>query len=237
MKKIVVIMPAYNAEKNIERVFHRIPDEALKKIKEIIVINDGSRDNTKHIVEKLADKYPIKLINHEKNLGYGAAQKTGYDQAKKDGAYVVVMLHSDGQYAPEIILEMIKPIEEGKADVVGGSRYLGGSMLAGGMPMHRYIGNVFLTKIENLVFGANLHSYHSGYKAYSKNALSLIDYRKYSNEFYFDSEMLVGAIRNNLKIVEISIPTSYAGEVSYLNPIKYGFGVLKVIIKYILKKI
>lgn len=233
----MVMMPAYNASGTIASVFERIPDATLKRITEFIVVDDGSTDATARIAEELKQKYPIKLLRHEKNMGYGAAQKTGYNQAKEDNADITVMLHSDGQYAPELLLEMIEPIENGEADVVGGSRSLGGSMLEGGMPIYKYAGNVLLTKLENLVFKANLHSYHSGYKAYSKKALELIPYEKYSNEYYFDSEMLVGAIRNKLKIAEIPIPTRYAGEKSYLNPIKYGIGILKVISKYLKNEI
>lgn len=236
--KIVVIMPAYNAEKTIGDVFKRVPKDAYKRIFEFIVINDGSEDDTENVVKNLKKKYKkIKLVNHEHNKGYGRAQKTGYREALKDGADIAVLLHSDGQYAPELLLEMIKPIEEGEADIVGGSRMLGGKALEGNMPLVRYYGNIFLTKLENFVFRMNLTSYHDGYKAYSRKALEEIPFEKYSNDFYFDSEMLVGAKRKNLKIVEIPIPTRYAGEKSYLNPIKYGFGVLGVIFKYIIRRI
>ncbi len=236
-KKIIVVMPAYNAEKTICSVFERVPKDALEKISEFIVVNDGSKDKTEETVKKLMNEYKIKLINHEKNRGYGGAQKTGYKGALRNGADIAVLLHSDGQYAPELLCDMVKPIEEGNADVVGGSRILGGKALEGGMPIIRYIGNIFLTKLENFVFHMNLTEYHSGYKVYSRYALESIPFEEYSNNFYFDSEMLVGAKRNNLKIVEIPIPTRYAGEKSYLNPIKYGFGVLGVIFRYLTGKI
>ena len=231
--KIVVIIPAYNAETTLESVFERIPKGAFKRIKRFIIVNDGSKDKTKLIVKKLMKRYPITLINHTNNRGYGGAQKTAYDEAKRIGADITVMLHADGQYAPELLLSMIEPIEKGKCDVVGGSRILGGEALSGGMPIMRYIGNRFLTWLENLVFRMRITEFHSGYKAYSRHALELIPYRKYSNTFYFDSEMLIGAKRNYLKIVEIPIPTRHAGEKSYLNPIKYGLGVLKVIFRYL----
>lgn len=232
-KRIIIVMPAYNAEKTIESVFRRVPKAALAKISEFMVVNDGSSDNTEEVVRKLINKYKIKLINHEKNKGYGGAQKTGFKKALEDGADIVVLLHSDGQYAPELLLEMIQPIEEGKADIVGGSRLLGGKALEGGMPLIRYIGNIFLTFLQNIVFMANLHTYHSGYKVYSRYALEKIPFKNYSNEFYFDTEMLIGALRNKLSIVEIPIPTRYDNEKSYLNPIKYGFGVLSVILRYL----
>lgn len=235
--KIVVFMPAYNASSTIESVFQRIHAEAFKKIDKFIIVDDGSTDNTAETIKKLMARYRIKLVQHDANQGYGAAQKTGWDECKKEGADIAVMLHSDGQYAPELLLEMIKPIEDGKADVVGGSRCLGGNMLDGGMPIYKYIGNMILTRLENTMFRANLHCYHSGYKAYSKKALEVINYNTYSDYYIFDSEMLVGALRNKLRIAEVPIPTRYAGEISRLDPIKYGIGILKVMWRYLKKEI
>ena len=235
--KIIVVMPAYNAGKTLCEVFERIPNYAYKMVSEIIIVNDGSQDHTERLVSSfLMKKYPkIKLINHEMNKGYGAAQKTGYKEALKDGAEAVVLLHSDGQYAPELLLEMTVPIYNG-ADVVGGSRLLGGEMKKN-MPLIRYYGNRFLTKLENIIFNMNITTYHCGYKAYSRKALEKIPFEKYSDNFWFDSEMMIGAKRNNLQIVEIPIPTRYAEEKSYLNPIPYGIGVLGVIIKYLTREI
>lgn len=238
-KKVIVVMPAYNASKTIDSVFQRVPKEAFDRISEFIVVNDGSKDSTVDVVGKLIKKYKkIKLINHEKNRGYGGAQKTGFRQALLNDADIVVLLHSDGQYAPEIIQNMIKPIEEDGADIVGGSRLLGGKSLEGGMPLHKYLGNIFLTSLENFVFRANIHSYHSGYKVYSRKALEKIPFEKYSNEFYFDSEMLIGAIRNKFRVVDVPIPTRYGKDnVSYLNSFKYGFDVLNLIFRYLTGKI
>ncbi|MFH1054962.1 MAG: glycosyltransferase family 2 protein [Candidatus Altiarchaeota archaeon] len=235
--KIAVVMPAYNAGKTIEGVFERLPRESLDRISQFIVVDDGSRDDTAEKAEKLSKSYNIKLLKHNPNRGYGAAQKTGYTQALKDGTDIAVLLHSDGQYAPELILEMIRPIEEDRADVVGGSRILGGKTLEGGMPLVRYVGNRFLSILENIVFGLNLTTYHSGYKAYSRKALENIPFQKYSDKFHFDSEMLVGCKRASLRVSEIPIPTRYAGEKSYLNPIPYGFSVLGVILRYLTGKI
>lgn len=231
-------MPAYNAEKTIESVFARVPKKALDKISEFIVVNDGSTDETEKIIKKLKKEYKkIKLINHQKNRGYGGAQKTGFKEALKDGADIIVLLHSDGQYAPELLLEMIKPIETGEADVVGGSRMLGGKALEGKMPIVKYIGNKFLTKLQNFVFRANVYSYHSGYKVYSRRTLEMIPFETYTNHFHFDSEMLVGGIRRNLKIIDLPIPTSYRDETSHLNPITYGFAILGLIFRYLMRKI
>jgi len=237
MAKIEVVMPAYNAAKTIASVFERLPQQAVSSIEKFIVIDDGSKDDTGEVVKALSKKYSIELLVHEKNRGYGAAQKTGYNKAMQDGADIVVLLHSDGQYAPELILEMIAPIRDGRADIVGGSRILGGKAKEGGMPFIRYWGNRFLTLIENIVFGLNVTTYHSGYKVYSGKALAKIDYRRYSDNFYFDSEMYVGAKRNGLRIAEVPIPTRYAGEKSYLNPWTYGLGVLGVIYRYLTGRI
>lgn len=235
--KAVVVMPAYNAGKTIESVFARLPEEAVELIAEYVIVDDGSKDDTREKVGKLSESYNIKLVVHEQNRGYGGAQKTGFDEALKADADLAVLLHSDGQYAPEKILEMMAPIMEGRADIVGGSRILGGKALEGGMPIERYYGNILLSKLQNLIFRLDITTYHSGYKAYSRKALESIPYQKYSDNFYFDSEMLVGAKRANLKVTEIPIPTRYADEETYLRAIPYGLGVLGVILRYLLGKI
>jgi glycosyltransferase involved in cell wall biosynthesis len=237
VEKIQVVMPAYNAAKTIKSVYERLPPEAVAAVDKFIVVDDGSADNTQEVVAELLKKYRIELIAHEKNRGYGGAQKTGYNRAKELGADIVVLLHSDGQYAPELLLEMVKPVREGKADIVGGSRIKGGKALEGGMPLLKYVGNRFLTALENLVFGMDVTTYHSGYKVYSRKALEKIGYMRYSDNFYFDSEMYVGAKRNGLRIAEVPIPTRYAGEKSYLNPWTYGLGVLGVIYRYLIGRI
>jgi len=232
--KVDVVMPAYNAGRTIKSVFERLSNGALSRISLFIVVDDGSKDDTAQVVGELAKSYKIKLVRHEVNKGYGAAQKTGFTAAIEDGADVAVLLHSDGQYAPELILEMIKPIENGAADVVGGSRILGGKALEGGMPKLKYYGNIFLTWLENLVFGMNLTTYHSGYKVYSRKALEKVPFLKYTDDFPFDSEMLVGCCkRANLKVVEVPIPTRYSGEKSYLNPWTYGINIIGVILRYL----
>jgi len=231
---VVVVVPAYNAGKTVKDVFRRIPADVLDLVAEFIVVDDGSSDDTSSVAVELAKRHPIKLVKHERNMGYGAAQKTGFDAALADGCDVAVLLHSDGQYPPELIMELIKPILSGEADVTGGSRLLGGKALEGGMPVLRYVGNLLLTRMENLVFGMNVYGYHSGFKAYSRKALEGIKYRGYSDKFYFDSEMYVGAKANGLKIAEIPIPTRYASEKSYLNPFTYGLGVLWIMGRYLL---
>lgn len=235
-KKIIVVMPVYNTAKSIENVFKRIPRVIYSRLFKVIMVNDGSSDNSVEVISKLRKKYKkIELISHSKNKGYGAAQKTGFNKAVKYGADIGVLLHSDGQYSPELLPKMLKPFNHG-ADIVMGSRILGGSALKGGMPLHRYLGNRFLTKIENIVYGMNISEFHTGYMLYSKKALNTINFNKLSNKFHFDGEMILMAGKKKLKIVEIPIPTIYAQEKSYLNPITYGFDVLKILFKYIIGK-
>lgn len=237
MVKVGVIIPIYNAENTLESVFERIPTDALKKISEFILINDGSTDNSHKVIENLRRRYNNIIIRtHSRNLGYGAVQKTGFRQALASDMDIVVILHSDGQYPPEMITDIIEPIENGDADLVGGSRFLGGNVLKQGMPLPRYIGMVLLNAIKNFIFKQKLTTYHSGYRAYSKKSLKIIDFNNYSNYFSFDTEMLVGAFINKLKIHEIPIPTHYGKRKSHLNPIRYIGEILLITLKYLFKR-
>ena len=156
MKKIIVVMPAYDVGKKVETVFKRVPESILKKISKFIVVNDGSTDNTANILKLLSKSYKIKVISHNPNKGYGAAQKSGLKEALRMKADIVVLLHSDGQHAPEVMDNLLYPIEKNQADVVQGSRILGGKALKEGMPMYKYFGNRILTFIENLSYGMNM---------------------------------------------------------------------------------
>ncbi|MAG16010.1 glycosyl transferase family 2 [Candidatus Woesearchaeota archaeon] len=235
-EKIVIVMPAYNAGKTIESVFSRIPKQFLKKISEFIVVNDGSTDDTVEKIKLLSKHHKIKMLTHDPNRGYGAAQKTGFIQAIKSNADIAVLLHSDGQYPPEMLPTIISPILSGNADMVLGSRILGGTALKGGMPLHRYIGNRALTMLENLAYGLNISEYHTGYIAYSKKALTSIPLLKLSNTFHFDGEMILMASKRKLRIKEIGIPTHYGSEETYLNAFTYGIDVLKIIFKNLIGK-
>lgn len=235
--KIIIVVPAYQAAKTISSVLNRIPKEFYKKIHKIIIVNDGSTDNTPEILKSLKKKYKkIKIITHKKNKGYGAAQKTGFNEVLKEKGDIGILLHSDGQYAPELLSKLAEPLEKGQADVVLGSRILGGNVLKGGMPLHKYLGNRFLTAIENLVYGMNISEYHTGYMLYSKKALTKIPFNKLSNTFHFDGEMIMMSGKKRMKIKEIPIPTQYADEKSYLNPIRYGLDVFNIIFKYLIGK-
>ncbi|MCH8003672.1 MAG: glycosyltransferase family 2 protein [Nanoarchaeota archaeon] len=232
MKKIIVVMPAYDVGKKVETVFKRVPESILKKISKFIVVNDGSTDNTANILKLLSKSYKIKVISHNPNKGYGAAQKSGLKEALRMKADIVVLLHSDGQHAPEVMDNLLYPIEKNQADVVQGSRILGGKALKEGMPMYKYFGNRILTFIENLSYGMNMAEYHSGYMVYSRKTLETIPFEKLTDKFHFDGEMLLVAKKKGLRIKEIPIPTKYAEEKSHLNPITYGIEVLKTIINY-----
>lgn len=232
-KKIYIVMPAFNAQDSIASVMMRIPKQLWKKIEQLVVINDGSEDATAKKTKELKRKYKkIYLIDQLQNQGYAKSQKTAFKHVLKKGADIVVLLHSDGQYAPEKMPELLKPLEDDRADVVQGSRILAGRAFSKSMPMYKYIANRILSTIENVAYGMNISEYHSGYMLYSKKALQKIPFEKLSDTFHFDGEMLFMANKKGLRIKEIPIPTRYAGEKSSLKPIQYGFDVLKIIWNY-----
>ncbi|MEA3265541.1 MAG: glycosyltransferase family 2 protein [Candidatus Fermentibacteria bacterium] len=235
--RIICYMPAYNSELLMEKVIRDIPLETMEILNTVLIVDDGSSDGTAELALKLAKEFPkISLVRHPENRGYGAVQKTAFDWTLENNGDIAVMLHSDGQYPPEYLKPMLAPFEK-KADVVGGSRILFGDMRSGGMSKIRYYGTIWLNALENLVFRQKLTSYHSGYKAYSRNALEKIPYRSYSDTFNFDSEMLVGSIRAELDIAEIPIPTIHGEGFSSLKPVPYGLSVLGTIVRYIFGRI
>ena len=236
-KNVFVVMPAYNAGSTIENVFMRIPQKVKSRIERFVVVNDGSTDGTDAAIARLSSKYSnLVALKHETNRGYGAAEKTLLNYAVEEGAEVAILLHSDGQYSPEKILEMLQPFDSDDAEIVQGSRMLDGGALQGGMPFYKFIANKGLTAIENLAFGMKMAEYHSGYMTYSRKAMVEIPFNKLSDSFEFDLEMIIMAKIKGLRVAEIAIPTIYADEVSYLNPIKYGLDVLSVVWAYRRKK-
>lgn len=233
IEQVFVLMPAYNAGETIERVFARIPSEARRRIKRYFVVNDGSRDDTAAALARLQDEYAsMTVLTHDTNRGYGEAEKTLLREAMHAGVEAGVLLHADGQYSPEKMLELLAPLDAGTADMVQGSRMSGGGALRGGMPLYKYLANKALTAIENRAFGMKMAEYHSGYMVYSRRALALIPFDRLSSSFDFDLEMLVLARAKGLRIAEVAIPTIYAGEKSHLNPIRYGLDVLRVVRDY-----
>jgi len=230
-KRIFVVIPAYQAADTIGDVLARVPRQTRDQIVKFLVVNDGSTDDTERVVKALAARdCKIELINHPQNRGYAAAQKTGLRAALNQGADIAVLLHSDGQYAPEMMPTLLEPLLRDEADVVQGSRMLGGA-LKGGMPLYKYIANKTLTFVENLAYGLHMAEYHSGYMLYNRKTLESIPFERLSNTYHFDGEMILMASKRKLRIREIPIPTHYGREKSYLNPIKYGFDVLGIILK------
>lgn len=214
MTKIAIFIPAYNVGLTIATVLDRIPASLKKEVKEIFIIDNNSKDNT--VITALEHKeknnlHNLKVIQNKENKGYGGSQKIAYRYAIEQGYDVVVMLHGDAQYAPEFIPQLLEPIIHGTADLVFGSR-INGDPLKGGMPYWRYGGNRIMTAIENIVLGTHLSEFHSGYRVYRCSALRKIPFELCSNDYYFDSQILVQFIAAKMKIQEAPIPTYYGKE-------------------------
>jgi glycosyltransferase involved in cell wall biosynthesis len=233
VENVFVLMPAYNAGATIESVFARIPEDVKPRIRRYVAVNDGSKDDTAAALMRLQATIPnLVVLTHEKNRGYGEAEKTLLRYARAEGADVGILLHSDGQYSPEKISDLLAPFDNDTADLVQGSRMVGGGARRGHMPLYKFIANKVLTAIENWAFGMKLAEYHSGYMLYSRKAIEEIPWERLSQSFDFDLEMIVLARVKGLRIAEIAIPTIYAGEKSHLNPIKYGLDVLSIVWAY-----
>jgi glycosyltransferase involved in cell wall biosynthesis len=233
--RLAIAIPAYNAARTLEGVFDRVPPEIRAREPRYIIVDDGSTDDTAGVAHRLQARFPtLDVVQHAQNRGYGAAAQTGLGRALELGADVVAWVHGDGQYAPESLPELLAPLDADRADVVQGSRFRGGGALQGGMPVYKYIANRGLTWMENRVFGLRLAEYHSGYMLYRRAALEAIPFGSFTTRgFVFDQEMLVAARILGLRVVDLPIPTRYAGEVSYLRPIPYGIAVLKLMGRYL----
>ena len=231
-KKVVIIMPAYNAEKTLEKTYNEIYQNFVD---EIILVDDFSSDSTKEIAKKLN----ITTILHEKNKGYGANQKSCYRAALKAGADIIIMLHPDYQYTPKLIPAIASMMAFEEYDAVIASRMLGNSALKGGMPFYKFISNRFLTEFENLLTGEKLSEYHTGFRGFTRKILETLPLEDCSDDFIFDNQMLALILFNGYKIGEISCPTKYFKEASSINfarSCKYGLEVLLVSIKFRLAK-
>jgi glycosyltransferase involved in cell wall biosynthesis len=235
--KIAIFIPAYKAVKTLDAAIRRIPTSLKSKVAEIYVFDDASDDNT--FLAGIGYKFLHKVKNlniykNPKNLGYGGNQKKGYNYAIKKKYDIVVMLHGDVQYAPEKIPDLIKPIEDGKADVVMGSRILG-HPLRQGMPLWKYVGNRTLTFIENVMLGINLSEYHTGFRAFRVDALKDIPFNRNSNDYDFDTEVILQLLLKKKTIKEIKIPTHYGPEshqISFLLSIRYALRIMRSLIQY-----
>lgn len=222
-KKLVVVLPAYNAALTLERTYKEIPFDIVD---EVVLVDDCSKDNTVEVARQIGIKH---VISHEKNKGYGGNQKTCYDKALGLGADIVVMLHPDYQYTPKLIQSLTYLIANDLYPVAFGSRILGKGALKGGMPMYKYIFNRFLTFSQNVLINQKLSEYHTGYRAFSKEVLLKINYHANSDDFVFDNQMISQIFYAGFDIAEVTCPTKYFPEASSINfsrSMKYGMGVL-----------
>jgi SAM-dependent methyltransferase len=238
--KIGILVVAYNAESTLASVLDRVPKEFRPRISKVFVCDDASGDST-HLValgyQQLSNDLPLQIVRHAQNLGYGGNQKTGYRMAIDEGLDIIVMLHGDGQYAPECLPQIVAPLERGEADAVMGSRMIEpGAARGGGMPLYKYVGNRILTTFENKVLGTDLTEFHSGYRAYRVDALSAIPFERNSDGFNFDTQIIIQLVDAGKRIVEVPIPTYYGDEICYVDGLKYAKDVSTDVVRYRLGK-
>ena len=232
-KKIIVVLPAYKAEKTLVQTYTEIPFDIVD---EVILVDDNSPDETIEVAKSIGIQH---IIKHDKNLGYGGNQKTCYNKALALGADIVIMLHPDYQYTPKLIHSMSYLIANEVYPVVIGSRILGKGALKGGMPLYKYIANRFLTLTQNILMNQKLSEYHTGYRAYDRVVLESIDYNSNSDDFIFDNQFLAQVFFHGYEIAEITCPTKYfddASSINFKSSTQYGIGVLKTSLLYFLAK-
>src|SRR5579862_9820775 len=230
--KVVVVMPAYNAAKTLHMTYADLPREMVDLV---ILVDDGSSDETAKVARALG----LELFVHDRNYGYGANQKTCYREALRAGAAIVAMVHPDYQYDPTLLPDVIRPIQEGTADVVLGSRLLGGNAMGQGMPWWKYVANRFLTGLENRVFGLKLAEYHTGYRAFRNEALESVNLEMNSDSFVFDQEIVAQFVDVGMRIAEVPVPTRYfpqASSCSFTASCRYGLSILGVLTRYLLHR-
>lgn len=233
--RVGVLIVAYNAAATLARTLDRLPPAFRARVDHILLADDASQDDTYEIGMAYRDSsdLPLTVVKHAKNLGYGGNQKAGYAWAISHGLDVVVLLHGDGQYAPEIIEDIVCPITEGNADAVFGSRMMvRGQALRGGMPLYKYVGNRILTTFQNRMTGQHLTEWHSGYRAYRVSTLAQLPLGDYTNDFDFDTEIILGLTAQERVIVEVPIPTYYGDEICYVNGMKYAKDVVRDVVAY-----
>lgn len=233
-KKVIVVLPAYNAAKTLEKTYREIPFDLVD---EVILCDDASRDDTTEVARKLGIH---QIIEHKSNKGYGGNQKSLYNKALELNGDIVIMLHPDYQYTPKLIPAMVNIIGDELYPVVLGSRILGKGALQGGMPVYKYLANRILTFTQNLLVNYKLSEYHTGYRAFSRQVLETINYNENSDDFVFDNEMLSQIIFAGFHIAEVTCPTKYFEEASSINlprSMKYGFGVLRVSLTHFLQRL
>jgi glycosyltransferase involved in cell wall biosynthesis len=251
MSRIGILIVAYNAEATLERVIDRIPPNILSKVEEIFVFDDASQDQTYAVGKKLQHQYAVEakpqvdtppsarprlsIFRNSVNLMYGGNQRKGYQYAIERGLDIVVLLHGDGQYAPEVMQELLTPLENGEAEMVMGSRMLiKGAALRGNMPLYKYVGNKILTWIENRLAGTNLSEFHSGYRAYSVHALRGIPLDKLTTNWHFDTQIILEFLKRGHRIKEVPIPTYYGDEICHVNGIPYAMNCIRETLSFAL---
>jgi glycosyltransferase involved in cell wall biosynthesis len=238
--RIGILVVAYNAESTLRGVLDRIPADGLAKVEEIVVFDDASQDRTFEVGESLQNRYhgvKLSIFRNPINLMYGGNQKRGYQYAIGRGLDVVLLLHGDGQYAPEVMQSLLTPLETGQADLVMGSRMLvPGAALAGNMPRYKYVGNRILTWVQNWLVGMNLTEFHSGYRAYSLRALRQVPLERLTSNWHFDTQIILEFQKRGFRIVEVPIPTYYGDEICRVNGMTYALHCVLTSLKFALQR-
>lgn len=236
-KRIGIFIVAYNALTTLGKVLRRITPEVWKNVEQVVVFDDASQDATYELavgIQAMTNLPKLRVLKHPRNLGYGGNQKAGYRYFIQQGFDIVVLLHGDGQYAPELLSHMYAPLVRGEADAVFGSRMMKdfGGPLKGGMPLYKYLGNRALTLLENHALGLDLTEFHSGYRAYNVHALAKIRLDNLTDDFHFDTEIIIKLHHQNFHILEVPIPTFYGDEICYVNGLKYAKAILRAVYRY-----
>ena len=236
MKRIGILVVAYNAASTLAKVLDRIPRDFVPHIERVLVADDASQDSTYLVgvgYQQTTSDLPLTVIRHPENLGYGGNQKAGYRWAIEHDLDIVVLLHGDGQYAPEYLPQIVDPLELDKCDAVFGSRMMEpGAARRGGMPLYKFVGNKVLTRLENAMVGTDLSEWHSGYRAYSVDALRAIPFERNSDDFDFDTQIIVQLHEAGRRINEVPIPTFYGSEISYVNGLEYARLITRYVLRY-----
>ncbi len=239
MARIGILVVAYNAESTLESVLERIPPDIMAKVEEIFVFDDASRDRTYEVgkaYQKQIAREKLSIFRNPVNLMYGGNQRRGYQYAIERGLDIVVLLHGDGQYAPEVMQELIAPLERGQAELVMGSRMLRpGAALRGNMPLYKYLGNRILTRLQNWLVGTSFSEFHSGYRAYSVSALRMVDLDRLTTNWHFDTQIILELLKRGYRVHEVPIPTYYGDEICHVNGVPYALHCLWECLIYALR--